>query len=641
MAEFSVNTMFSDNMVLQRDKPIIVWGTGKTGDKITVSIDEIKKTAEVDKDGCWRILLEPLSAGGPFQVSISTHDKTIKFENVMVGEVWICSGQSNMQWRTADVLNAEEEIQKATDYADVRLYLVPKFGADHPRKRLDTQWNICSPETAGEFSAIAYFFARELKNSPTLKNVPIGLIDSSYGGTMVEAWISSETLQTHFPDEELRDSLFGWKPSSMYNGMIAPLIPFQLRGFLWYQGESNCGKPAQYARLFPAMIESWRKAWDQPDIPFILVQLPNHAEKIDGFHYTWLREAQDKTAKNVHNAYMAVTIDTSDGYDLHPKDKRDVAYRLALIARNKVYGEDVPCFGPVYKHHEIIDSKVRVAFDHVEGRLVNKSGENLRGFSLAGADGRFWYADATIDENQILLNCPRVASPKYIRYAWEGNPDADLYNDAALPAAPFRTDTFPVEDMEIYLIPASRSFTTPHYEVLVDGNGWVLNLKVKGQEFLEPLDSSGMPGCCFFNFWGATRLLHIHEVGPQQMFAEIETASILFEFFEDNMKWTLHNKLNQALSYFIIFSDDVEAVKVEDERIQPCPLKGEYKDTTWYKKDAALRIVGDGIFRQPLNEKIFNQVWELPLKAEETKEIELSVRTVTDNEQKQLNELKK
>lgn len=641
MAEITVSSMFSNNMVLQREKPVPVWGTGDPGLKITLTLEKQKKTTLVDNKGHWKIHLNSMPSGGPYQMTVESADQIVTFENVMVGEVWLCSGQSNMQLTTADVANAEKEIQEAANYPDIRLYLVPKFGADQPRKTLDTHWQVCSPETVDNFSAVAYFFARDLKNSPTLKNVPVGLIDSSYGGTVVEAWMSTETLRTHFSGEDLRDSLFGWKPSSMYNGMIAPLIPYQIRGILWYQGESNSGRPEQYGRLFPAMIEAWRKTWNQPALPFLFVQLPNFAEEIDGLHYTWLREVQHQVAQKVPGTAMAVTIDTSDGYDLHPKNKREVSFRLALLARNNVYGEDITASGPIYKSHKVEGSTVRVTFDYAEKGLVNRNCGPLRGFAIAGDDGIFWYADATIEGNQVLLTHPRVSSPRYVRYAWEANPHADLYNTEGLPAAPFRTDRFPQSDFEIYLVPASRTVTTSLYEALIDGNGWLLSLKVKGEEFLETMTSPEIPGCFFFTFWGPTRLLHIRQLGPRQLYAEMETASILYEFHEAHMIWTIRNRTAEDLSYFIVFSNEVEAVKTKDNQIHSLPLQGEQEQVTLFRRDAALQIKTDGILRFPFDKNVARQTWETRLKPKQQKQIHLYVRTVTESERKQIDQLKK
>lgn len=639
MAELKVSSMFSDNMVLQRDKPIIIWGVGEPGAEIILQLAEQRKNIIINQTGKWSITFDPLPAGGPHQLVIKSGTQKIELQNVMVGEVWLCSGQSNMQWKTADVANAEEEIRQASNYSDVRLYLVPKSGADQPREIINAYWQVCSPETVGEFSAVAYFFARELKSSPLLKNVPIGLIDASYGGTMVEAWISSDTLRSRFPDEELRVSLFGWKPSSMFNGMIAPVVPYQIRGVLWYQGESNCGRPEQYGRLFPAMIENWREAWKQPDLPFLFVQLPNYAEKIDGLHFTWLREVQQKVAQRVPHTAMAVTIDTDMGYDLHPKNKRDVALRLALLARNKVYGENIPCSGPVYKSHTIVDDTVRVLFDNTEGGLINKNCGPLRGFAIAGEDGVFWYADASIHGDEVWLRHSRVPAPRYVRYAWEGNPQADLYNVADLPAAPFRTDNFPPQDLELYLVPPSRTFNTSFYEILIDGNSWVLGLKVKGEEFLEPMAMSGVPGCFFPSFWGPLRLIHIKPLGPNLLFAEMETATMFFEFFEDRMQWTLTNKTDEELSFCTIFNKEIKAVKTEEDKIYRLPISGKYKQTTWYGKNNALRIDGEGTLRYPYDNRVENQTLEMRLKPKETRRIKITVGAITSDDRAKISNL--
>ncbi|MCX7766843.1 MAG: hypothetical protein N2246_09100 [Candidatus Sumerlaeia bacterium] len=336
---------------------------------------------------------------------------------------------------------------------------------------------------------------------------------------------------------------------------------------------------------------------------------------------------------------MAVSIDTDMGYDLHPKNKRDVALRLALLARNKVYGEKIPCAGPVYRSHTVVDGTVRVMFDNTEGGLVNKNCGPLRGFAIAGEDGVFWYADASIHGNEVWLSHSRVPSPKYVRYAWEGNPQADLYNGAGLPAAPFRTDSFPPRDLEIYLVPSSRIFNTSFYETLIDGNSWILSLKVKGEEFLEPMATSGVPGGFFPSFWGPLRLIHIKQVGPNLLFAEAETATMFFEFFEDHMQWTLSNKSNEELSFCIIFNNKIKAVKTENSNFYQLPIKGNYKQTTWYGDNNALRIEGEGIARHPFDNRIKNQTLEMQLKPKETRKIKLTVSTITNAEREELNKL--
>jgi sialate O-acetylesterase len=624
--------MFGDNMVLQREKPVSVWGTGDPGLELKVRIGEEENLTTVGGDGEWNATLNPMTAGGPYTLTVQSEEETIEFENVMIGEVWLCSGQSNMQFTTSAVADADSEIQKAADYPEIRLFLVQKFGADAPKENPNGKWEVCSPDTIGDFSAVAYFFARDLKISPALKDIPIGLIDSSYGGTMVEAWMSTETLSSRFPDEDLRNSFFGWKPTTMYNGMIAPLIPFQLRGFLWYQGESNCGRPEQYGRLFPGMINNWREAWGQPELPFIFVQLPNYADSFDNSYFTWIREIQHEVAKEVPGTGMAVTIDTADGYDVHPKTKRAVGLRLSLIARNTVYGEDIACSGPVYKSHEIAGSKVRVKFDHADKGLANDNRGPLRGFATAGSDKQFWYADAEIEKDTVILTSPHVPKPQYVRYAWEADPHADLYNTDGLPAAPFRTDTFPRDDFEIYLVPNPRKIITSHYEALVDGYSWLQSLKSGGNEFLEPMNVSGMPGAFYFTFWGPSRLVHMKQLGPAKLFAEMDASKILYEFFDNHITITLNNDTTQDVSYLFILSNDIKAAKGDDEIIRAMPLKGEHKATTWYCGDRALEIIGEGKLKYPLNSQINNQSWETRLKAHEKQEIQLRLRKIESDE---------
>ena len=449
--ELKPGVPFTDNAVLQRDVAVPVWGTAEAGEKITVSIGQQKKTATADKDGKWTVKLDALSAGGPFELAIEGKTK-ITLSGVMAGEVWLCSGQSNMAMKVSLAANAAEEVA-AADFPQIRLL----SGTGAP-------WAACSPQTVGSFSAAAYYFGRELHK--TLK-VPVGLINESVGGTSAVLWTpfdavkavpdlkrivdSNDKMTADFPKlmADYEEKLKKWNetkegieprkprfrpPGVLYDTMIQPVAPFAIRGAIWYQGEADAGRPAEYGVLFPTMIKAWRKAWGQGEFPFLFVQLPNYA----GINYTGVREAQAESL-SVPNTGMAVAIDIGDAKNIHPKNKQDVGRRLALIALAKTYGQKVVYSGPVYDKFTIEDGKVRIQFKEIAGGLEVK-GDELKGFTIAGEDKRFVPAQAKIDNGAVVVWSGLVPKPAAVRYGWEANPTCNLYNKEGLPAAPFRTD---------------------------------------------------------------------------------------------------------------------------------------------------------------------------------------------------------
>jgi len=666
--------LFTDNMVLQRDMPVPVWGWAAPKEKITVRVARRSASAfagqsasaftgqsagaVAGKDGRWMATLAPMPAGGPLEMTVAAGQGTLVVRNVMVGEVWIGSGQSNMEWPVAQSLNAEAEIAGAT-YPSIRLFTVPKLPANHPQQDVQGAWQECSPDSVGSFSAVAYFFGRELHGK---LNVPIGLIHSSWGGTMAEPWTSREGLlaepslrdivesyenglanfdqamaeyqvklaeyqDKHYPKDpgnsgftqgwadpatptsewddmrvpcpwqsaglnfngvvwfrrevdvpaawagkELTVSLgpcddcdttyfnnvqvgavgkdtpnywafprvykapgplvragrnvvavriydhggaggftgsasqmglvpsgdagatpirlagvwrykvehnFGLvqlppgpqmpfgpgnpnAPFALYNGMIAPLIPYAIRGGIWYQGESNADRAYRYRTIFPAMIRDWRRRWGLGDFPFLFVQLANHMPQGDQpGQSAWaeLREAQTMTLKEP-NTGMAVAIDIGEAMDVHPKNKQDVGKRLALPALAKVYGmKDLAYSGPIYRSMKIEGGEIHLTFDHVGGGLVAKGagGSKLTGFAIAGRDRKFVWAEAEIRpsalrqaqgsgqmDQTVVVWTNDVPKPVAVRYAWADNPVCNLYNAAGLPASPFRTDDWPI-----------------------------------------------------------------------------------------------------------------------------------------------------------------------------------------------------
>jgi sialate O-acetylesterase len=444
VAEVTPNPLFSDNAVLQRDMKIPVWGIAADGENVTVKFagQEVSTTA---KGGNWRVDLKPIKAGGPFEMTIGGTN-TIILKNILVGEVWIASGQSNMQW-TVKLSDKPEETIAASANPQIRLLTVTRRATPEPQTNipLDNKWVECGPNTVGEFSAVAYHFGADLAKH--LK-VPIGLISTNYGGTPAEAWTSKEAIAADPTLKAYHGVAANDKsssPSGLYNAMINPLIPYGIRGAIWYQGESNAGRAFEYRTLFTTMIKDWRTRWGEGDFPFLLVQLaPFTAIKPEPGDSDWaeLREAQYLATKNLPNVGMAVITDLGDEKDIHPKWKQPVGHRLALAARAMVHGEDVEHCGPILASKTIEGDKVILTFDHAKGGLAAKEGA-LTGFTIAGDDRKFVRAMAEIDGNKIVVSSPDVKKPVAVRFGWANFPVVNLFNKADLPATPFRTDDFP------------------------------------------------------------------------------------------------------------------------------------------------------------------------------------------------------
>lgn len=435
-AELISSRMFSDHMVLQREMPVPVWGEGLAENgRVHVDFQGQHKTA-LGENGSWRVTLDPLTAGGPFEMRISDGSTTITYHDVMVGEVWLCSGQSNMQAAVKD-LDEAAEIQAGTESRNwLRIFRTPR-----PFANQAWTWEKPSPEVLGHFSAVGFYFGESLQQNADLQAVPVGLIDSSFGGTRAEAWIDQETLDAEFAGEELHDSMFGFPPASMYNSMIKPLHPFAIRGILWYQGESNAGRPEQYARLLPTLIKRWRQEWESPDLPFIIVQLLNYAKEFDGAFFHPIREVQHQVWQSTPNTAMAVTIDVGDAEDVHPKNKRTVGERLGRVARALTYNENIAWAGPLYQSMSVEDERIRLTFTHISGELINRRGDQpMRSFTIAGKDGIFTEAIAVIEGDTVVVSSPEVSDPISVNYAWAADPPIDFYNAEGLPAFPFRTD---------------------------------------------------------------------------------------------------------------------------------------------------------------------------------------------------------
>ncbi len=473
VSEVALPSLLADHMVVQRRFPVHLWGMAASHENISATFRGETKSTTADDFGRWSLYLSPGEAGGPFELTVKGTN-TIVLHDVLVGEVWVASGQSNMEFPVKDAVNAAAEIA-AAQYPNIRIFRVEHTPSDYPRSDVEAKtWAPCTPETVADSSAVAYFFARDLYQR---MNIPIGLVETFWGGTAAESWTSLRTLsadaslmpvfavRTKMVDErettilklpqEERDyqqavaqaktdgkpapsrpwhpDFAGWAPAALYNGMIAPLTHFAIRGVIWYQGESNSGERAPlYAHLFQTMIGDWRRSWDEGDFPFLFVQIANWNS---GERWPEVRDAQ-RQALALRNTGMAVAIDIGDAVNLHPPNKQDVGLRLALAARAISYGEKIEWSGPLYRQLTQEEHALRVWFDHANG-LTAKDG-TLVGFEIAGADGKYSPADAKIEGTSVVVSSSAVPLPVSVRYAWAANPTCNLYNGEGLPASPFQ-----------------------------------------------------------------------------------------------------------------------------------------------------------------------------------------------------------
>jgi sialate O-acetylesterase len=445
-ANIKPHALISDGMVLQQGQTITLWGTGAgPNEEIAIELTGLEKpvgaTCKADKEGKWKAFLPSQAPGGPYALTFKGAGTPIKINDIYIGEVWVCSGQSNMEMRLNGCTNAEEARKKSAN-EKIRLFTVPFLKESTPQTDVKSKWVECGPNTVGNFSAVAYFFGRDLQKA---RNVPVGLIHTSVGGTAAEQWTSNQVLHDAFKDLEADGS-------KLYNGMIAPLRTYPIAGVIWYQGESNAGdsdhqeRAEQYGKLFPAMITDWRTAWNQPKLPFLFVQLaPFMKKEAEPTDTPWarLREAQRQTSLKVPNTAMAVITDVGDEKEIHPRQKEPVGARLALAARALAYGETIEYAGPVYDSVKFEDGKAIVSFKKVGGGLIAKDG-NLRGFTIAGEDGHFVNAEAVIQGDKVIVSSPKIARPEAVRFGWANYPQVNLWNKDGLPASPFRTDNWPV-----------------------------------------------------------------------------------------------------------------------------------------------------------------------------------------------------
>lgn len=491
--EVSLPNMLSSHMVLQRGRPIHLWGWADPGEEVTATLREATATTKADNIGHWSLYLPPQKAGGPYQVKISSSNQIV-LDDVLIGDVWFASGQSNMEFPllgfpgNAEMQNGAEEIRNANQ-PNLRLLHIRTRASSFPLQNVndgpnqsptmqsseDNSWTPCTPETAAKFSAVAYLFGREISNK---EHVPIGLIDSTWGGTPVESWISLDSIaadaslmpvfaqwadksrdevdvprmmQAEKREDEAakaagqpllkhpwHPNLDSWDPSWLYNAMVAPAVNYPIEGVIWYQGESNSdiNRASLYERLFPTLIQDWRRQWREGDFPFLFVQISSF-RSTSSENWPIVREAQRRTLGLI-NTGMAVTIDIGNPDNVHPSYKQDVAARLALAARRIAYNEQVEDSGPMLRDTAVEGSTVRVWFDHANG-LTAKGGAPA-GFEIAGDDHRFARAEARIEGGSIVVSSSQVKNPRYVRYGWLNAPTVNLFNAEGLPASPFTSE---------------------------------------------------------------------------------------------------------------------------------------------------------------------------------------------------------
>lgn len=483
--KLAVAAVFTHHMVLQRDAKVMVWGNAANDGEITLVFNGQTLTTKA-KNGEWMIRLAPMSFGGPYQMKISAGNETILLTDILLGDVWLVGGQSNMEFPLRRETHAAEEIPCA-NHPTIRYYKAPRkiYASQYIEPQ---QWTVCTPETAGEISAIAFYFARDIQRE---LNVPIGIVQTPFGGTTAEAWMSRSALVSN-PDFKATverydslvnnygkgeyDSLYndftqkmlvynqgskkGEKPTepmgeknfrrpyTLFENMLKPLMPFSLKGILFYQGESNTARGHQYRTLFPAMISEWRKGFGQGNLPFLFVQLPKFETKTR--EWAELREAQLLANQKIKNTGMVVAYDQGNPKDIHPTDKKTVAHRLTQLTLGKVYGQKIIFQGPALKLAKRNKNKLILTFHHVgSGLITSDKNDEVKGFSICGVDGVFYPAHAEIVNNKIIVFAHEVLRPEFVRYAWANSMDINLFNREGFPASPFRTDNFQLKSFNV------------------------------------------------------------------------------------------------------------------------------------------------------------------------------------------------
>lgn len=473
-ARLELPKVIGSNMVLQRGVEVPIWGWDDPGNEVSVLIGNKRKVAKVAEDGKWTVRLDPMEAGGPHEIQITSGQDQIILDNVLFGEVWICSGQSNMEWSVKGSNNPGEEIANAK-YPKIRLFHIPKKASTFPEKDCNASWKECSPESVANFSAVAYYFGRHLQSE---LNVPIGLVGTAWGGTRIEPWTpipgfdSVDNLRSiadkvrRFSDLDLIvDRAQRWadavknavqngrripsppqvpklnhgNPTGLYNGMIAPVVPYAVKGAIWYQGESNVGEGMLYHDKMRALIAGWRHVFNNKDLSFHFVQLaPYRYNRADSLPNIW--EAQAATLA-VPGTGMAIITDIGNTQDIHPRNKQDVGKRLALWSLAKDYGKEKSVYsGPLYKSMKVEGDKIRINFAHTGTGLTSRDGKDLTDFMISGPNGEFVSAKAIIDGHTVIVSAENVTEPKNVRFGWHETVNPNLSNKEGLPASPFKTD---------------------------------------------------------------------------------------------------------------------------------------------------------------------------------------------------------
>lgn len=466
--DISISKIFTDHMVLQQNSLVKVTGTAEPGQKLQVKFaKQVSKITATD-EGDWLATIRTPGPGGPFELEVSAEEgePKIVMSNVMVGEVWVCAGH-NMELPVSKSLNAETEIELSKNFPQLRLFSVDHSASVVPLEDFAKvePWRVCSPETVQEFSAAAYYFGRELskglKKEDQPIEIPIGLIDCSWEWSVCEAWSSRASLESV---KSLALLLKHWdendelptdknRPGNLYNGMIAPMADFPIRGVIWYQGEANHGRGHQYATLFPTLISDWRRAFGNDKMPFYFVQLAPFRyqdESPQGLPEVW--DAQLRTLKSVSNTGMVVTTDIGDTQEVHPKNKQEVGRRLSLIALSDCYldpeskpEKPIVGSGPIYSSMSANKERIRIVFKHANGLSVRNKDETPSCFLICGEDRKFYPAEAIIDGEMVEVRSENVSNPVAVRYVWDDSAEPNLVNGAGLPASPFRTDDFPLQ----------------------------------------------------------------------------------------------------------------------------------------------------------------------------------------------------
>lgn len=438
--------LFSDGAVLQAEKPLPVWGWAKPGTEVTVHLPDQTRTATTGADGRWKVCFDPIKPGGPYEMEIVSGKERRVSRDLLFGEVWLCAGQSNMQWPVWHTPGGKAETA-AADLPMVRLFETGVGASPEPVAETAGRWQNVTPQSLSEFSAVAYFFGKSLH---ARLDRPVGLIDAAWGGTSVLAWTPAaagianpaiiawrEGVVRKITAHEMTDDLAARRaPEGVFNRMIAPLIPFAIRGVIWYQGESDVGFPVAYAEAFPVMIQSWREAWAIPELPFYFVQLPNH--KKPGDDWAWMREAQ-ACAADLPSTGMAVAVDLGGDGDIHPLEKQTLAGRLAAMVLNATYDRrDVAWGSPEPRKIRRDGENILIEFGDRAGPLVAPAPHLIEGFEIAGEDGNFAPATATLQDAKTIRLESSGREAVFVRYAWTNNPTINLFSRAGWPVAPFR-----------------------------------------------------------------------------------------------------------------------------------------------------------------------------------------------------------